>query len=126
MTFSRRQRGSVIIFAVLLMASILAIMLALVGVFVPKLKVILEAGNSTGAVFAADAAAEACLYEARQQPATPLPRPILTNGATFTIASLSASPVDITNDCRPIGATYFRFRAVGTYNGVSRAIEVTQ
>jgi len=122
------QKGSIIIFALLFLTVILAVVLTLTAIFLPKLRSIQEAGNSTVAIFAADTAAELCLYEARMQPASAVPRspPLLTNGAIFSIASLSASPVDITNDCRPLGPDFFKFRAIGTFNGVSRAIEVEQ
>ena len=109
------------------MTVMLGIALALANLFIPKIRAIAEAGNSTRAIYAADSATEVCLYEARNNPPTPIPRlpPILTNGATFTIASLSASPVDVTNDCRPMGLR-FRFRALGSFGGVSRALEIAQ
>jgi len=120
------QQGSIIIFSLLLLASILAIALTLASVFIPKVRSIAEAGNSTRAIYAADTATEVCLYEARNQPASAVARPLLTNGAIFTIASLSASPVDVSADCRPLGSTTFKFRALGTFNGVSRALEIGQ
>lgn len=115
-----------ILYALLMIAAMMASTMALMRIYLPKLKSINEAVGSTVAILAADAASEACLYEARKQPASPLVRPILTNGATFKIASLSASPIDITNDCRPLGGTIFQFRATATFRGVARSLEVTQ
>ena len=120
------QRGSMILYALFMIAAMLASTMALMRIYLPKLKSINEAVSSTVAILAADAASEACLYEARKQPASPLTRPILTNGATFKIASLSAAPVDITNDCKPLSGSSFQFRATATFRGVTRALEVTQ
>jgi hypothetical protein len=121
-----KQRGSILLYAMLMMIAILAISVTLIGAFTPKLRSITEATTSTHAIYAADTATEVCLYEARQQPLNPIARPILTNEATFEIASLSATAITITNDCRPLGTEYFRFRAVGTVNNVSRALEINQ
>lgn len=121
------QRGSIIVYSVLLLAVVTAATLTLTSIFVPKIRVVGETVNSAVAIFAADSAAELCLYESRFQPPEAVARPILTNGATFTIASLSsAGPVDITADCRVLGSGSFEFRAVGTYNSVSRALELAQ
>ena len=122
----KKQRGSIIIFSVLILTVVTAATLTLTAIFVPKIRTVGETINSAVAIFAADSAAELCLYEARQQPSSIVSRPLMTNGATFTIASLSASPLDITPDCTILGSGSFEFRAVGTYNGVSRALELSQ
>ena len=122
----RNQQGSIIIFSLLLLATMLGISLTLVNIFSSKIQSVIETSNSAKAIYAADTAIEACLFEARTQPATPIARPILTNAATFTIASLSATPVDVTNDCRPIGSQGFSIRGLGTYLGISRALEISQ
>jgi len=103
----------------------LSISITLANTFIPKLRSVVETSSSTKAIYAADAASEVCLFESRHQ-AVPVSRPFLTNGATFTIASLSATPVDVSNDCRVLGGVTFRFRALGTFGGVSRALEVSQ
>ncbi|MEK7194862.1 MAG: hypothetical protein AAB667_01255 [Patescibacteria group bacterium] len=122
----KNQRGSIIIFSVIILTVVTAATMTLTAIFVPKIRTVGETINSAVAIYSADSAAEMCLYEARQQPTTKNPRPLMTNGATFTIASLSASPLDITPDCTILGSGSFEFRAVGTYNGVSRALELTQ
>src|SRR6185436_13309386 len=100
-----KQQGSIIIFALILLIFMLTISRGLLDIFLPKLKTLQEATNSLRAFYAADSAAELCLYEARRQPAgTPFPRftpvppnppylTILYNGSMFNIASLSNSPV---------------------------------
>lgn len=122
----KNQRGSIIVFSVLILTVVTAATMTLTAIFVPKIRTVGEAVNSAVAIYAADSAAELCLYEARQQPALLATRPLMTNGATFTIASLSASPLDITPDCTILGSGSFEFRAVGTYNSVSRALELSQ
>lgn len=119
------QRGSVIIFALLMMVVMLAVGLTLIGIFLPKVKSIAGTVNSTVALFAADSASEMCLYETRKNQTVSRNGFILTQGESFTIASLSAQPVDVTGDCKVLGQK-FRFRAVGTFRGVSRALEVGQ
>lgn len=133
-----KQKGSIIIFTLFLLAFIINIAMGLLNVFIPKLKTLQEASYSVRALYAADTAAELCLYEARTQPATAVPRTtppgsppnygtILTNGSIFTISSLSASPVNVVNDCRPLGVgDTFKFRATGQYKGVARSLEVSQ
>ncbi|HZZ99647.1 MAG TPA: hypothetical protein VFK07_02995 [Candidatus Paceibacterota bacterium] len=105
------SRGSVIIFAVLLMGTILAISLTLAAIFLPKLQTSRDSGsNSVDAIYAADSAIEWCIYTNRDKPA--LSEPTMSNGASFSI-----SPSDCTT--HPMDNT-----VVGTYKGVSRALQV--
>lgn len=126
------QRGSVIVFAVLVMASMLALSLALTGLLVGRLKASTAQRASVVAVYAADSAAEKCLYEARKQPASNFPTPTFTPypGSTtlYAIASVSASgaTVDITSGCKVLGINAFRFRATGKSGGVQRSLEINQ
>jgi hypothetical protein len=131
-----KQQGSIIIFALILLLFLLNISWGLLDIFLPKLKTLQEASYSVRALYAADTAAELCLYEARIQPGSPIGRnnpvptnppykTILTNGAIFKITNL-AGPVDVTDDCRPLGANTFQFRTTGQYKGTVRSIEVSQ
>jgi hypothetical protein len=109
---STGEQGSILIYSVLMLGSILAITLSLAAIFVPKIRAISDAGaGSVGAIYAADSALEWCIYTNRANPA--LPQPIMANGATYSL-----SP----NDCtiQPLN-----HRAIGTYRGVSRSLEVT-
>src|SRR5690348_9680540 len=108
---NNKERGSIIIFAVLLMGSILAISLTLAAIFLPKIRTATNAGsNSVKAVYAADSGLEWCIYTNRGKPA--LAEPAMTNGASFSInpSDCSVHPMDNT--------------VVGTYDGVSRAFQV--
>ncbi|HYU64972.1 MAG TPA: hypothetical protein VEK36_01765 [Candidatus Paceibacterota bacterium] len=120
------QQGSIILFSIFIIAMMVTSTLVLARIFAPKIRSIYEAVNSSVALYGADTGSEVCLYEARKQPAAPIARPILTNGAIFNIASLSATNVDLTNDCRPLGKNYFKIRSTGTFRGISRSLEVSQ
>jgi threonine/homoserine efflux transporter RhtA len=93
----------------------LAITLALAGIYLPKLRAIGDAGaGSVGAIYAADSALEWCIYINRANPA--LPQPIMSNGATYTILP------NVPNTCTILPLNN---QAVGTYRNVSRSLEVT-
>jgi hypothetical protein len=125
------QKGSILIFTLLILSAMLAIAFTLSGIFLAKLKTISEATSSTTAIYAAESAVEVCLYEARKNVSygrTTLPggqKTILTNGAFFRI-DLGFAGNDVTDSCQSIAGTTFQFRATGTYRGVNRAFEVTQ
>lgn len=106
------QRGSVIIFTLLILGSMMAITLALLGIYLPKIRAIGDAGSgSVGAIYAADSALEWCIYTNRANPV--LPQPVMANGATYTLIPSDCTILPLNN------------QAVGTYNGVSRSLQVT-
>ena len=116
------QKGSVLIFSVLMLGVILTITLSLGNIFLPKLKTSTEAVNSTFAGYAADSALEWCTYVYRKRPvpsATPLP--ILFNGATAVVYQGQTSTIA---DCYE--TTGLNHRAVGTYRGVTRSFIVEE
>lgn len=112
------NRGSIIIFTVLMLSSILAITLTLTRIFIPRVKSITEATDSIGAIYTADSAMEWCLYTNRGK-SPPLPQPTMSNGATYQIYRNG-----IPSAC-PGGET-LNYRTVGTYRGVSRSFEVSE
>jgi hypothetical protein len=118
------ERGSILLYAMLIMAAMLAIGLTLNALFIGKLQNAAAARNSTTALYAADSAAELCLYEAREH--SPQPPLTLPNGVTYTIISTAAGNPDVTADCSALGSASFGFRATGTYVGVSRTLEISQ
>lgn len=131
------QAGVALLFTIVLLAIMLSIALAMAAIFLPKIRISADAKNSVGAFFAADSAGELCLYEARHKIAIQPSPLVLTNGATFTVASPSATGPDVTiistnpnnlvnGDCLAFGSGSFRFRARGELNGVNRAIEASQ
>ena len=112
------QRGSIIIFTVLMLSAILSITLALTRIFIPKIRAVTEATDSVGAVYAADSAMEWCLYTNRGKSPT-LSQPTMSNGATYQIYNSESPSV-----C-PSGET-LNYRTVGTFRGVSRSFEVSE
>lgn|SRR3989344_2274839 len=112
-SLNTKERGAILVYAVLMLGSILAITLSLAAIFVPKIRSISNAGaGSVGAIYAADSALEWCIYTNRGNPA--LAQPMMSNGATYTLSS----------NCAPTDQP-FTARAVGTYRGVSRSLEVS-
>ncbi|MCC6934426.1 MAG: hypothetical protein IT406_01890 [Candidatus Yanofskybacteria bacterium] len=118
-----RQRGSVIIYAMLTMSVMLAIGLTLNALFIGKLRSASAARDSMVALYAADSAAELCLIEARS--ATDQPPITFSMGATYQITDVG-SGADVTDNCMALGSASFQFRAVGRYRGTSRALEISQ
>ncbi|MDP2647886.1 MAG: hypothetical protein Q8P35_01430 [Candidatus Yanofskybacteria bacterium] len=121
---NNREKGSVIVFSIFIIAAMVSSTVIIAGIFAPKIRSVYESVNSTVALYGADSASEVCLYETRRQTG-PVPR-LLPAGLTIKIASLSATEVDVTNDCRPMGKNFFTFRATGTFRGLSRSLEVQQ
>ncbi len=114
----KQDRGSIIVFTVLMLTAILTITLTLTRIFIPRLRSITEATDSIGAVYAADSAMEWCLYNNREKSPS-LSQPILNNGATYQIYS-NGNP----STC-PGGET-LNYRTVGTFRGVSRSFEISE
>lgn len=117
------QRGSILIFSVLLMGIIMSITLVLSNIFLPKIRVASEAVNSTIAAYAADSALERCIYFVRmpvaQRPGIPPPL-AMSNGATVNVYRGQTST--LANCYEPI----LNHRAVGTYNNITRSFIVQE
>lgn len=112
------QNGSVIVFTVLIMTSMLTITLTLTRIFIPRIKAVAEAIDSVGAVYTADSAMEWCLYNNRGNSPT-LTQPVMANGATYQIYN-NGTPSTCPN------GEALNYRTVGTYKGTSRSFEVTE
>lgn len=113
------QRGSIIIFTVLLLAVMMTIVLASLGGFAVSQRSAAQATEAVIALFGADSAAEFCLYEARRGAAD----------LVFTDPDLSYELIDIATgipltNCENQGAA--AFRAQGIYRGTGRALELGQ
>jgi hypothetical protein len=121
------QRGSVILYAMLAMAVMLAIGLTLNALFISKLRSASQARDSIVALYAADSATELCLYESRTLTSEPSPRLQFTalQGVAFDIINM-ANQQDISADCSVLSSGSFTFRATGTYRGARRTLEITQ
>lgn len=123
------ERGSILVYTMLTMASMLAIGLTLNALFISKFRLAAGARNATVALYAADSAVELCLYEARTLNDDAL---VLGNGASFKIIDAAPGNADVTDDCTVLGSlpgsasVPFGFQATGTFRGTTRALEISQ
>lgn len=104
----RQQDGIIIILTIIIIGFLLSMTLVLSAIFIPKVKTSAEIKRSTTAAYAAESAIEWCLYISRKGA---IAAPVMQNGATYT-PNLPASCVS------PL-------KAIGTFQGVSRAFEVS-
>ena len=114
------QRGSILVFTVLMLTVMLTITLTLTRIFLPKIRAVTEATDSIKALYAADSALEWCLYVNRQEPAVP-PTLTLTNGATWAVfQGFTTTPADCTE------AGGLNHRAVGSFSNVIRSFQLEE
>ncbi len=124
MTSKIKQKGSILVFSVMIMTILLTISITLARVFIPKIRVATEAANSVSAIFAADTGIEWCLYTYRHAEGLGYAKPTLTNDATNYYSVYKDSDIGELVTCGPEAATLPHFRSVGTYAGVSRSMEI--
>lgn len=117
------QSGSIIIFVLLLLGIMLAIVLTLTSIFAPKITSSAQAKNSAAAIYAADSGLEWCLYLSRVN--TTAAKPVMSNGAKLY---RNDDATEIAGPVVPADVTYCNtspVKIIGTYQGVSRALEVS-
>jgi len=121
-----RQRGSILIYTILVLISITTISLALLRLFIPKFKVASESVSSVVAISVADSVMEWCLFSNRDDPASP---PIVPPQPTFSISTANF-PITYqiyrggaVSVCPP-GEAPLDYRTVGNYRGISRSLEI--
>lgn len=102
-----RESGVAILFSIILISVALSAALSLSLIFTPKIRSSGQVKDSVGAFYAADTGIEWCLYVNRK---ASIAAPTLSNGATFTTT--------------PANCATFPMTAIGTYRGVTRALEV--
>ncbi len=113
------QKGSIIIFSVLMLGVILAITLALGNIFLPRLRTSNDAINSVAAIYAADSALEWCLHEQRGKLPS-VSAPTMSINATYVIYFGSGLASCASTE------TPLNHRAVGTYGGVTRSLDMVE
>ena len=116
---ANKQKGSIIIFAVLMLGVILTITLALGNIFLPRLRTSTEAINSVAAIYTADSALEWCLHEQRAR-APSVAAPTMSIASTYVTYFGSGLA-----SCAP-AETPLNHRAVGTYRGVTRSLDMVE
>jgi len=125
MTSKIKQKGSILVFSVMILTILLTISITLAKVFIPKIRVATEAANSVSAIFAADTGIEWCLYTFRHD--TNYAKPNMAN-STINYYSVykDSDPIELSVApfCGPEVVPMPSFRSVGTYAGVSRSMEI--
>jgi len=81
---SSSERGSVLIYSLLILIAIMIVSITLMRVFIPKLKLASQSISSTVALYSADSALEWCLYRQRGNPDAPA-QPTTIGSATVNI-----------------------------------------
>ena len=109
-----RERGVSILFAVLIMTTILAIGSGISSILIQQTKIMRDIGYSVIALYAADHGVEEVLL--MQNPEN-IPETELSNGAKYEVFVKNAA---ITPEC---DAPNFCIKAIGTYKETKRAIE---
>ncbi len=119
MTPKQKQKGSIILFAVAILSILVGISGAVAAILIPKLKVSSDSLNSVVSIYAADSGIEWCLYLFRKKPNPPA-MPTMDPGVTLEIyRGNSNKPATCSSKESPLD-----HRAVGTFRGVSRSLEV--
>ncbi|OGM97315.1 MAG: hypothetical protein A2817_03595 [Candidatus Yanofskybacteria bacterium RIFCSPHIGHO2_01_FULL_39_8b] len=117
------QRGSIIIYSLLILLSIVTISVALIRIISPKFQILREASYSMIALYAADSGMEWCLFSNRTNPASSIPSKlqqlntipgVVMGYYDFDGAGVSACPYN----------AELNFRTVGTYRGISRSLGI--
>ena len=98
---------------------ILTVTLSLANIFLPRLRTSTEAINSVAGVYAADSALEWCLHEQRARLPS-VSAPTMSIGATYVVYFGSGLA-----SCSPAEAP-LNHRAVGTYRGVTRSLDMIE
>ena len=119
MDSTKKQKGVVVILAVLLMGIFLSIVLTLTLIFSPKIRTAGDIKRSVTALYAADGAVEWCLYVNRRSPPQPTPAPPTMNNSAVYINGITGSNF-VASNCLSLP-----IRAVGTYQGVTRSLEIS-
>ena len=109
-------------FSILILAVIMSITFAILGIFIPKIKIAADPIKSIAALSAADSGLEWCLYINRGNPLPePLPKPVFGNGEVVEVYFPSAGIAQAT--CN-VAETPSDHRSVGSYLDISRSLQI--
>jgi hypothetical protein len=111
------EDGQAVVIAVLIVGFLLSVALTLSSLFIPKIRASSEISKSSAALYAAESGLEWCLYVYRHSDTT---APTMANSATFLNGKVNP-PAPLTSaDCLipPL-------KILGTYQGISRAFEIS-
>ena len=122
-----RQRGSILIYTMLVLIAITTISLALLRLFIPKFKIARESISSVVAISVADSVMEWCLFSNRDDPTgLPVvpPQPIFSISTTNFPITYQIYRGGAVSTC-PSGET-LDYRTVGNYRGISRSLTIEE
>lgn len=117
-----KERGSIVIYTVMILSAVIMISLTLLKLLVPKFLIVRESVYSTVSFYAADSGMEWCLFSNRNDPLLVTIPPKLTG-----LQALSGATISYYSNNAPTNCTYnapINYRTVGTYNGISRSLEI--
>ena len=115
------ERGSILIYSVLIMAAIVSMAITLVRTIIPKLYITREAIYSAVAIYAADSAMEWCIFSNRDDPAS---QPQVPPQPTLSISGVSYQIYRDSSISSCTSGQSINYRTVGNYRGISRSLEV--
>lgn len=118
-----KEKGSIIIYTLMILSAVMMISIALFRVLIPKFLIVREAVYSAVSIYAADSAVELCLFTTR------------VNTSAWTVKPTQSRLVayysipDVTIQTNPLNCSYqasgsASIRAVGSYKGISRSLEI--
>ena len=111
------ENGQALVISILIVGFLLSIVLTLSSLFIPKIRASSEISKSSAALYAAESGLEWCLYVNRH---SDVPQPIMANSATFLNGKVSPPAPLTAADCSATS-----IKVLGTYQGISRAFEIS-
>lgn len=116
------QKGSIIIYTLLILIAVIVIAIALIRLLLPKFASVRESIYSTVAIYAADSGLEWCLYSNRVDPTVRTIPPQITTLSTVQAVTIQYYNGAVSTTC-PYN-TAVSFRIVGSFRNISRSLEI--
>jgi four helix bundle protein len=116
-TLNPNSDGQALVISILIVGFLLSIALTLSALFIPKIRATSETGKSSAALYAAESGLEWCLYVYKHGAVA---APVMGNLATFLNGNINPPAPLTAADCLtpPV-------KILGTYQGISRALEIS-
>ena len=118
--YFKKEKGAVLFISVIILTIFLAIVFGLSTILVGQIRIIGGMGDSVVAFYAADSGIERLLLNRETPPLGVSPVRNLPNGASYQVTVISREEIGCLDPLVP----NFCVTSIGTYRGVSRAIEI--